>query len=72
MTVKQVYADAIIGKFYSLELLIEYLVFEKQVLKMTDNQEQLTYYLQEKFKTKMNEYLAEYEVKKHGKQVSAF
>jgi hypothetical protein len=66
MTVKDIYAETIIQKFPSYQLLIEYLVFEKKVLKMEDNEEKLTYYLQEKFHKKLNEYLSEYEVKRNG------
>lgn len=61
MTVREVYAEAIIYKHNSLKLMIEYLVHEKQVLKMTDNEDKLTYYLQDKYWAKMGEYLREYE-----------
>jgi hypothetical protein len=61
MTIKDLYADAIIGKFYSLQLMIEYLVYERKVLNLVDSQEKLEYYFQEKFHTKMNEYLCEYQ-----------
>ena len=46
---------------YSLTLLIEYLVYERKVLKMEDAAEKLTYYLQDRFANKMNAYLSDYE-----------
>ena len=51
------------GQHYGLTLLIEYLVCEKKVLKMEDATENLTYFLQDRFSNKMNEYLREYEEK---------
>lgn len=65
MTVREAYLEAIIGKHYSLQLVIDYLVNERKVLEMTDTQEKLTYYLQDKFHKKMNEYLIEYERKRN-------
>jgi hypothetical protein len=64
MTVQEIYNES--SEFPSLKLLIDYLVNEKKVLKMTDNEEKLTYFLQEKFHKKLNEYLSEYEVKRNG------
>lgn len=61
MTVRDIYHESIEYKHHSLKLMIDYLVNEKKVLKMTDNEEKLTYYLQDKFKKKINEYLTEYE-----------
>lgn len=63
MTVQDWY-DGALGHHYGLQLLIEFLVFEKKVLKMEDPTESLTYYLQDRFSNKMNEYLREYEEKK--------
>lgn len=66
MTVRDIYHECIKHKHHSLKLMIDYLVNERKVLKMTDDEEKLTYYLQEKFAKKMNEYLAEFEGgKKH-------
>lgn len=59
MTIAEIYKEA--KDHYSLRLLIDYLVHEKQVLKMTDNESQLTYYLQDKYWAKMGEYLRNYE-----------
>ena len=61
MTVKEMYEDAIMYEYYWLEVTIEFLVMEKQVLKMEDNADDITYYLQDKFSKKMNEHLEKYE-----------
>lgn len=66
-TVKEHYVDALKYKYYSLQLLIEFLVYEKQVLKFSDHEDKLTYYLQDKFSTYINRYLTEYEEKKNGR-----
>lgn len=60
MRVKDYYIEAIRGRHDSLILLIDYLVHEKKVLNMEDDSEKLTYYLQYRFRNKMNEYLKEY------------
>lgn len=67
MTVQDWYNEAK-GQHYSLALLIEFLVYEKKVLKMESSTEDLTYFLQDKFAKKMNEHLREYEVK--GNEIS--
>ena len=61
MTIKEMYEDAIMYEYYWLEITIEFLVMEKQVLKMEDNADRITYYLQDKFSKKMNEHLEKYE-----------
>ncbi|WP_243299118.1 hypothetical protein [Bacillus litorisediminis] len=66
MTIQHIYLEAKEHGFKSLVLLIEYLVEERKVLKFTDPEEKLTYYLQDRFRNKMNEYLREYEVKRNG------
>lgn len=62
MTILELYIE---GKdeFPSLKLFIDFLVFEKKVLKLDDPTEKLDYYLQDRFHNKMNEYLAEYKAK---------
>lgn len=60
MTVEDIYIKAC-KDHYSLKLVIEFLVKKRRVLKMTDSEEKLTYYLQEKYWNKMNEYLREWE-----------
>lgn len=61
MTVHEMYQGALEGDCRSLVLLIEYLVQEKKVVKMSDDKEKLKYYLQEKFGKAINEYLGQYE-----------
>jgi hypothetical protein len=67
MTIQELYDGAIEYGYDSLLLVIDYLVHEQKVLKMTDSIDKLTYYYQDCFKNKMNHYLAEYEVKRNGK-----
>lgn len=64
MMIRELYAEAIKEGHYSLQLLIEFLLLEKNVIKLTDDSSVLHYYYQEKFHKKMNEYLAEYEKKR--------
>lgn len=64
MNVREWYSEALKGNHKSLLLLIEFLVYEKQALKFEDETEKLTYYIQDRFANKMNQYLKEYEVKK--------
>jgi hypothetical protein len=66
MTVREWYKEAILGKHHSLQIWIEFLVYEKNVLKFEDSEEKLTYYLQDRFANKMNEYLSEYEERRNG------
>jgi hypothetical protein len=68
MKIQEYYTEAKQHGHNSLILLIEYLVFERKVLKMEDAATNLTYYLQDRFANKMNEYLSEYErMKNHEK-----
>jgi hypothetical protein len=66
MTIQEVYLIARKDNHYSLVLLIEYLTLEKKVLKGTDTEDNLTYYLQEKFHMKMNQHLNEYFTKRNS------
>lgn len=66
MTIQEQYDEALKYNFRSLIALIEYLVYVRKVLKMTDDSNELNYYLQDRFKVKMNEYLAEYFEKRFG------
>jgi hypothetical protein len=60
MKVQDCYNEAKEYGYNSLVLLIDYLVNERKVLKMTSNSAELTYYLQDKFAKRMNKYLADY------------
>lgn len=66
MTIQEQYDEALKYNFRSLIALIEYLVYVRKVLKMTDDSDELNYYLQDRFKVKMNEYLGEYFEKRFG------
>ena len=66
MTVEEYYAAAKKDNHQSLALLIEYLVYERKALKMEDDPKMLSFYLQEKFKVKMNEYLSQYQEERNG------
>ena len=68
MIIRELYEEAIIDNHYSLRLLIEFLLLEKQVIKLTDDESVLDYYFQERFHKKMNEYLAAYEQKRLAMQ----
>lgn len=60
MLIEEYYRESIKQNFPSLTMLIDYLVYEKQILNMDDEEEKLSYYLQDRFHNKMNEYLTEY------------
>lgn len=66
MRIQDWYKEAKDGGHYALQLLIEFLVYEKKAIKWEDETESLTHYLQPKFKTYMNKYLTEYEEKRNG------
>lgn len=61
MTVRDWYREALQHNYYSLILLIEFLVYEKKTIKLQDPEQVLNFYLQERFKDKMNAYLLAYE-----------
>ncbi|MED1403822.1 hypothetical protein P4U07_13470 [Bacillus mycoides] len=60
MTVMDMYTEAKKDKILSSWLLIEYLVFEKKAITFADSVDKLTYFFEERFRNKMNEYLVEY------------
>lgn len=68
MIIREVYAETLKEKHYGLQLLIEFLVNEKKVLTLADDEEKLNFYLQEKFTSKMNAHLVEFENKRNGKE----
>ncbi|OAT74539.1 hypothetical protein A7K69_02185 [Parageobacillus thermoglucosidasius] len=69
MTIQELYEESIKDNHYSLWLLINFLMFEKRVIKPTDDASVLDYYLQERFKNKMNTYLLEYERKLNSERI---
>ena len=60
MLIEEYYRESIKQGHADLTMLIDYLVFEKKALELTDDEEKLNYYLQERFRNKMNEHLNEY------------
>jgi hypothetical protein len=68
VTIREIYAETLKEKHYGLQLLIEFLVNEKKVLTLADDEEKLSFYLQDKFSRKMNDHLVDFENKKNGKE----
>ncbi|COC55667.1 hypothetical protein [Bacillus velezensis] len=58
---RQRFDTIITHSYYSLILLIEFLVCEKKTVRLQDSEEVLNFYLQEKFKDGMNAYLLAFE-----------
>ena len=58
MTIRELYAAAIEQKEESLILLLDFLLFAKKAIKFDDDVERIDYYLQDRFRVKMNEYLS--------------
>lgn len=71
MYIKEVYLEAVKGKYKSLILVIQFLVYEKKVLTFDDDLEKLNYFLQEKFRDKMNVHLREYKARIEGQKEKA-
>lgn len=70
MTIRDWYEANIRHNYYSLILLIEFLVYEKKTVRAQDSEEALNFYLQEKFKDRMNAYLLAFEQERqYGKPV---
>ncbi|TYS68679.1 hypothetical protein FZC76_06960 [Sutcliffiella horikoshii] len=60
MQIREWYLDAVDYNQESLLLLLDFLIYEKKVLAMDDDEEKLRFYFQEKFRNRMNEHLKEY------------
>lgn len=63
MKLRQLYSESIEGGHYSLSLLIEFLVLEKQVLSFEDDQKELDLYFKPNNRPRMNKLLTEYKEK---------
>lgn len=63
MTLKEYYEFAVRNEMIDLYVLIMFLVYEKKVLSFDDTKDKLLFYLQDKFRVKMNQHLAEYKDK---------
>lgn len=66
MQIKELYTEAIKGNFEWLALLIEFLVFEKEVLTFEDDYKELDLYFKPNNKKRMNQILLEYKQKISG------
>lgn len=60
MQIRDWYLDAVDYNQESLLLLLDFLIYEKKVLTMEDDEEKLQFYFQEKFRNRMNEHLKKY------------
>lgn len=60
MNVRELMNEAIANQYKSLIALIQLLVIEKKVITFEDDISKLDYYLQERFKEKINQYLSKY------------
>jgi hypothetical protein len=58
MTIRELYAEAIEHKQESLILLLDFLIFAKKAVKFDDDAERVDYYLQDRFRVKMSQYLS--------------
>lgn len=61
LTIRDWYEAALRHNYYSLILLIEIFGVREKTVRLQDSEEALNFYLQEKFKDRMNAYLLEYE-----------
>jgi len=64
MTVRELMNEAIAGQYTSLMLLIDLLVIEKKTVSYEDDISVLAFYLQEKFRDKINGHIKELKLKK--------
>ena len=66
MQIKDLYLDAVDYNMETLILLLDFLIYEKKVLSMEDDESKLTFYFQEKFRNRMNEHLNLYKKQLEG------
>jgi hypothetical protein len=65
MKIRELYMDALIKKHSSLQLLIEFLVYEKKVVSFEDDEKALDLYFMEKHQERMNKLLLEYNLNRN-------
>ena len=66
MQIRDLYLDAVDHNMEPLILLLDFLIYEKKVLSMEDEESKLTFYFQEKFRNRMNEHLTLYKKQLEG------
>lgn len=64
MTIMDMYTEAKKDGIVSVWILIEYLVFERKAVTFADGVDKLNHFFEERFRNKMNEYLAEYMIQR--------
>ncbi len=60
MTIRYIYEQSILNKSYWLQKLIEFLIFEKEVIGLEDDKSALDLYFKPNNEKRMNELLIEY------------
>lgn len=66
MTIRYVYEQSILNKSYWLQILIEFLVFEKEVMTLEDYGSELDLYFKQNNEKRINELLIKYANKKEN------
>lgn len=64
MTIRELYNDAVINDEPALQLMLDFLIFEKETVKFEDDKSALDLYMMDKHKEKMNRLLEEYKQKR--------
>lgn len=60
MTIRHIYEQSILGDYYWLQILIEFLVLEKETVSFDDDKSALDLYFKPNNEMRMNELLKEY------------
>lgn len=60
MQIREWYLDAVDYNQESLLLLLDFLIYEKKVLTMDDDEEKLQFYFQDRYRNSMNAHLEKY------------
>lgn len=71
MKIREIYAESIEGGYNWLTILIEFLVFEKEVISFDDDQKALNLYFKPNNQSKMNQLLIEYYEKLNQEKLEA-
>lgn len=66
MTIRYIYEQSILNKSYWLQILIEFLVFEKKVMTLEDYGNELDLYFKQNNEKRINELLIKYANKKEN------
>lgn len=66
MTIRELYNGAVIYKLDSLILLLDFLLFEKEVINLESDKAELDLYFKENNRARMNKLLIEFKTKNGG------